>query len=104
MATKAGEGLGGMAGAAGWFVYPFFLVHMLSFGFAGFMLAWVAVGDVGFLYVQGGLAIVVCTVFYVAIFGVGQVMWMFINAALGVAGIYTQIGWVIGLFGQNPAD
>lgn len=104
MATKAGEGLGGMAGAPKWFVYPFFLVHMLMFGFAGFMLAYGADGDVGFLYMHGGLAIVVYTVFYVAIFGVDQVLWMFTNAALGVTGIYTQIGWIIGLFGRNPAD
>ena len=87
------------------FVYPFFLVHMLMFGGSGFVLAYGADGDVGFLYMHGGLAIVVYTVFYLVIFGVDAVRWMFINAALGLVGIYTQIGWILGFFfGRNVDD
>src|SRR5690606_24778994 len=77
------------------FVYPFFLVHMLMFGAAGFVLAYGADGDVGFLYMHGGMAIVIYTVFYLVIFGVDAVRWMFINAALGLVGIYSQIGWIL---------
>src|SRR5690606_24038282 len=87
------------------FVYPFFLVHMLMFGVSGFVLAYGADGDVGFLYMHGGMAIVVYTVFYVVIFGVDAVRWMFINAALGLMGIYSQIGWILGFFfGRNVGE
>src|SRR5690606_4066323 len=104
MATEA-QGAGSFAGAPKYFVYPFFLVHMLMFGVAGFVLAYGADGDVGFLYMHGGLAIVVYTVFYLAIFGFDEVLWMFINAGLGVAGIHTQLGWILGMFfGRNLAD
>lgn len=88
----------------GYFVYPFFLVHMLMFGVSGFVLAYGADGDVVFLYMHGGLAIVVYMVFYLVIFGRDQVMWMLINAALGIVGIYSQIGWILGLFGRNAGD
>lgn len=104
MATEA-QGAGSFAGAPKYFIYPFFLVHMLMFGVAGFVLAYGADGDVGFLYMHGGLAIVVYTVFYLAIFGFDEVLWMFINAGLGVAGIHTQLGWILGMFfGRNLAD
>ncbi|MDQ2703045.1 MAG: hypothetical protein M3Y70_09625 [Pseudomonadota bacterium] len=86
------------------FVYPFFLVHMLMFGLSGFVLAYGADGDVVFLYLHGGMAIVVYTVFYLVIFGVDAVTWMFINAVLGLVGIYTQIGWILGFFGRNVYD
>ena len=85
------------------FVYPFFLFHMLMFGISGFLLAY-GVGDVIFLYMHGGIAIVVYVVFYLLIFGRDQVQWMFINAALGVVGIYSQIGWILSLFGRNAGD
>jgi len=99
------QAAGTFAGAPKYFVYPFFLVHMLMFGVAGFVLAYGADGDVGFLYMHGGLAIVVYTVFYLAIFGFDEVLWMFINAGLGVAGIHTQLGWILGMFfGRNLAD
>ncbi|MFC3715210.1 hypothetical protein ACFONC_03470 [Luteimonas soli] len=91
------------AGLPKLFVYPFFLIHMLMFGIAGFVLAY-AVGDPVFLYMHGGIAIVVYLVFYFAIFGREQVTWMFINAALGILGIYSQIGWILGLFGRNVDD
>ena len=86
------------------FVYPFFLVHMLRFGTAGFVLAYGADGDVGFLYMHGGIAIVVYTVFYLLIFGVDAVGWMFVNAGLGLVGIHSQLGWILGLFGRNVGD
>src|SRR5690606_27486770 len=103
MGKQAGDaatvGKGGMAaGMPKIFIYPFFLFHMLMFGISGFVLAYGADGDVGFLYMHGGIAIVVYLVFYFAIFGREQVKWMFINAGLGILGIYSQIGWILGLF------
>jgi uncharacterized membrane protein len=53
---------------------------------------------------HGGLAIFVYTVFYLAIFGRDEVKWMFINAGLGLLGIYTQIGWLLSLFDKDVAD
>lgn len=89
-----------------WFqVYPFFLVHMLMFGLSGFMMAYAEEGPgLFFLYVHGGIAIVAYCAFYLAFFGVDQVLWMFINAGLGLFGIYAQIGWLLGLFGKDPSD
>jgi len=86
-------------------VYPFFLAHMLMFGGSGFVMAY---GEqhpgVAFLYMHGGIAIFVYTIFYLNIFGRDKVKWMFINAALGLLGIYTQIGWILSLFHKNIGD
>ncbi len=89
-----------------WYViYPFFLVHMLMFGASGFFMAYSAKSvPVLFLYAHGGLAIVVYTVFYLSIFGRDEVKWMFINAGLGLFGIYSQIGWLLSLFGKRISD
>jgi len=86
-------------------VYPFFLLHMLIFGSSGFFLAYGEKRpDVFFLYAHGGFAILVYTLFYLTMFGRDEVKWMFINALLGLAGIYTQIGWILSLFDKKVAD
>ncbi len=86
-------------------VYPFFLVHMLGFGGSGFLMAYSDSGpDVTFLYMHGGFAILVYIVFYLTMFGREEVKWMFINAALGLVGIYTQIGWILSLFDKEIRD
>lgn len=86
-------------------VYPFFLIHMLMFGASGFFMAYAKNGPpVAFLYAHGGFAILVYTVFYFAIFGRDEVKWMFINAGLGLLGIYTQIGWILSLFKKEIGD
>jgi drug/metabolite transporter (DMT)-like permease len=86
-------------------IYPFFLVHMLMFGGSGFLMAYASEGPpLLFLYAHGGFAIVIYTVFYLSIFGRDQVKWMFINAGLGLLGIYTQIGWLLSLFGKEVGD
>lgn len=86
-------------------IYPFFLVHMLIFGFSGFFMAYSSDGpDLGFLYMHGGLAIFVYTVFYIAFFGVDEVKWMFINAGLGLLGIYAQIDIILSLFDKQVSD
>ena len=49
------------------FIYPFFLIHMLAFGLSGFFMAYSSdAPDLSFLYMHGGLAIVVYTIFYLA--------------------------------------
>lgn len=88
-----------------YFIYPFFLVHMLMFGGSGFYMAYADKSpSIGFLYAHGGFAIFVYTIFYFALFGRDEVKWMFINAGLGIFGIYTQIGWFLSLFGKNVDD
>lgn len=87
------------------FVYPFFGVHMLMFGLSGFAIAYGSDDtDLVFLYMHGGIAIVVYMVFYVVIFGVDQVRWMLINAALGILGIHAQVGWILARFGRRIDD
>jgi len=86
-------------------VYPFFLVHMLLFGGSGFLMAYASSRPpVLFLYLHGGVAISIYTVFYLTIFGRDEVKWMFINAFLGLLGIYSQIGWLLSFFGKRISD
>ena len=86
-------------------IYPFFLLHMLVFGGSGFLMAYSSSPPpVAFLYLHGGIAITVYTVFYLVIFGLDDVRWMFINAGLGLLGIYSQIGWLLSLAGKRIGD
>ena len=78
---------------------------MGMFGLSGFAMAYMNGGpDITFLYMHGGFACLVYVIFYFAIFGVDRVKWMFINAALGLFGIYAQIGWILAVFDKNVAD
>ncbi|RZA20843.1 MAG: hypothetical protein EOP93_04865 [Lysobacteraceae bacterium] len=95
----------GVRETAGWFVYPFFGIHMLMFGLSGFFMAYsTASPDLTFLYMHGGIAISVYMVFYLAIFGLDEVTWMLVNAGLGILGIYAQVGWVLARFGRHIDD
>ncbi len=89
---------------SGKFIYAFFLFHMAMFGGSGFLMAYNSHVEISFLYVHGGIAIVVYTVFYLAFFGVDTVKWMFINAGLGLFGIYAEINWILSLFGKQVSD
>jgi hypothetical protein len=88
-------------------IYPFFLLHMLLFGAVGWFMAY-GLYEAGvptyFLYLHGGIAIAIYTVFYLVIFGRDEVKWMFINAGLGVLGIVSQIDWLLSLFGRRVSD
>ena len=87
------------------FIYPFFGIHMLMFGLSGFLLAYATTKpDVIFLYLHGGIAILVYLVFYLVIFGRDEIKWMAINAALGAFGIYSQMGWILARFGKRIDD
>ena len=83
-------------------IYPFFLIHMFMFGASGFLMAYSSdKTPLHFMYLHGGIAIFAYVIFYIAIFGIDQVKWMFINAGLGLLGTYTQIGWILDLFGKD---
>jgi hypothetical protein len=86
-------------------IYFFFMIHMLIFGCSGFFMAYAENGPpILFLYMHGGIAILVYCVFYLGIFGMEQVKWMFINATLGIFGIYTEIDWLLGIFDKHVDD
>jgi hypothetical protein len=90
---------------SGYMIYGFFLVHMLMFGLSGFLMAYADDGpDLSFLYMHGGFACFIYVIFYLAIFGLDEVKWMFINAALGLFGIYAQISIILGFFGKRAED
>jgi hypothetical protein len=90
---------------SGWSVYPFFMVHMLMFGGSGFFMAYADnPPPVAFLYAHGGFAILIYSIFYLIFFGKEQVKWMFINAALGIFGIYAEIDFLLGAFGKHVSD
>jgi hypothetical protein len=88
---------------SGWSIYPFFLFHMLIFGGSGFFLAYGG-APIEFVFMHGGIAILVYVIFYFAIFGRDEVQWMFINAGLGIFGIMSQIGWLLSLAGMRVSD
>lgn len=91
---------------APWYkIYPFFLFHMGAFGVAGFFMAYGdAAGPLLFQYAHSAFAIVSYTLFYLSTFGRDEVKWMFINAALGFFGIYSQIDWLLSFFGKKASD
>jgi len=75
---------------------------MAIFGASGFLLAYNSNADISFLYMHGGFAILIYIIFYLALFGVDEVKWMFINAALGLFGIYSEIGWFLSFSIKKP--
>ncbi len=95
-----GEDVGEMSSM---FIYFFFLIHMGAFGLSGFIKAYAGV-PLEMVYMHGGIAICVYLIFYLAIFGLDEVKWMFINAGLGLFGILSQINWILSLFGKHVSD
>lgn len=87
-----------------WKVFPFFLFHMLAFGVSGFFLAYFSNEPVLFLYAHGGIAITFYLIFYVLIFGRDEVKWMFINAALGIFGLYAEIDTLLSFGDKTVKD
>lgn len=87
-----------------YYIYPFFLFHMGAFGASGFFLAYGSDASLGFIYMHGGIAILVYLMFYLAIFGKETVKWLAIDSLLGLFGIVAQLGWILALFDKTLAD
>ena len=86
-------------------VYGFFMVHMFGFGASGFLMAYGGIDvPVLFMYAHGGIAISAYLSFYRRYFGRDEVRWMFINAALGIMGIYVEIDWLLSYFGRSVSS
>lgn len=79
----------------------------LSVSYAGVCVTGILIAytdgpsPVPFIFFHGGFAIFIYTMFYLQIFGREEVKWMFINAALGILCIYTQIKWILSFFGKS---
>lgn len=86
--------------------YVFFLIHMAAFGFSGFWMVYFANEEVEltFLYMHGGIAIIVYLLFYIEHFGVDEVKWLLINSALGLYGICFEVDWFLSQFGRSIYD
>jgi len=90
---------------SGWKIYPFFLLHMGIFGGSGFLMAYFSdEPSVTMLFMHGGFAILVYVIFYLAIFGKDEIKWMFINAGLGLFGIFSEINLILGAFDKSALD
>jgi hypothetical protein len=88
-----------------YWIYPFFLIHMLLFGWSTFVMAYRDKPvEAGFLYVWGGISIPIYVLLYLSIFGRDEVKWMFINAGLGLFGIFSQIDQMLSVFGRKASD
>ena len=85
-------------------VYLFFFVHLAIIVPAVFVIAYGERGNVAFLYLFGGFMTFLYLVFYREIFGIDQLKWMFINASLGLFGIYAEIEWILALFNKQAID
>ncbi|WP_237057402.1 hypothetical protein [Microbulbifer sediminum] len=87
------------------FLYPFFLFHMGVFGSVPFYQAYFST-DPSFstIFLFGGFGLYVYIFFYNLIFGRDAIRWMFINAGLGIWGIYNELDILLGLTGRSLAD
>ena len=81
------------------FIYGFFLVHMGVFGTVGFVMAYSGGFTLFDNVLFSGFAIFVYIIFYLVIFGLDEIFWLFVNSALGILGIVTQISWMLQWFG-----
>lgn len=87
------------------FLYPFFLFHMGIFGGISFYQAYFSSEpSFSIIYLFGGFGIYVYIFFYKLIFGREAVRWMFINAGLGIWGIYNELDLLLGFSGRSLGD
>ncbi|MCF7835225.1 hypothetical protein K9M48_04215 [Candidatus Gracilibacteria bacterium] len=89
-----------MGGKERLFIYIFFTIHVFGFGAAGFLLSY-GEEDLSSTFAMGGFAIFVYLVFYFVIFGWEDIKRMFINALIGIFGIYAWMGDILSLFDKN---
>jgi hypothetical protein len=80
-------------------LYAFFFIHMAVFGGIQFYSSYL-----GGSSKVGAVGVAVYLIFYLRLFGQDEVKWMLINAALGIFGIYGQIGFLLSLFGKKISD
>ncbi len=77
---------------------------MLIFGGTSFLIWYsglVPLGILPYFYFFDGFALLIYILLYLGVFGHEEVKWMFINAGLGILGIYTQLDAVLSHFGKR---
>jgi len=79
---------------------------MLIFGGMGFALTYSTAPNINTsaLYGTAMIGITVYLFFYIIFFGLHTVKWIFINATLGIFGIYSEIRFYLNLFDKNISD
>lgn len=87
------------------FIYPFFLFHMLGFAGSGFFMAYTS-SPPPFIFVlfHGLIAIATYIAFYKATFGFDEVKWAAINAVIGIQGIFFEMHALVWRFGVDIRD
>ncbi len=105
MKIHSGISFGGISYGAGdeveWHkIYPVFLFHVLVIGSALFYTAYSGKGPPAVFLVLGGISsAAIYTLLYLAVFGFDEIKWMFINAGLGILGIFSQLDFAVSFFG-----
>ena len=86
-------------------MFAFFLFHMLGFGTMGFLAVYFdPQPSISLIWALGILSIFPYVVAYLDIFGRDAVKWMFINAILGIFGIYSELRVVLRYFDKAIED
>lgn len=86
-------------------VYPTIFLQICLFGAFCFGFAYAGKWpNMGGLVIIGGFGIMFFALFYIALFGLAEIGWMFLNGAIGVLGILSQIDVVLSWFGKSAAD
>ncbi len=86
-------------------VYPTIFLQTCLFGAFCFGFAYAGKWpNMGGLVIIGGFGIMFFALFYGAVFGLAEMGWMFVNGAIGVLGILSQINVVLSWFGKSADD
>ena len=83
-------------------VYGVFVIHIFMFGTGAFIMAYSnKPAAVPALYAFGIFSIGMYLYNYINIFGLDEIKWMVINAALGGLSVYCQMDLLLSLFGRS---
>lgn len=86
-------------------VYPTIFLQIFLFGAFCFGFAYAGKWpNMGGLVIIGGFGIMFFALFYSALFSLAEIGWMFLNGAIGVLGILSQIDVVLSWFGKSAGD
>lgn len=86
-------------------VYPLFSIHVGVMGAGCFAMTYLPkttdLSSYLFSVVFGCFGIILYLSFYLRLFGLDEIKWMFINAAIGIYGLWIELGILLSLIGRN---
>jgi hypothetical protein len=85
-------------------IYPVFLFHMGAFGTFAFIAAYSLNFSAPALFFFGGITILIYMIFYISIFGLDEIKWMLLNAAIGITAFSWLLDRLLMLFGKRYND